>query len=96
MLGTEPLESRYRIWYVDHAMHTGTNRCPEWPSPTPPPRANAAMVSYLGVLQQALRNLANWVEHDVVPPPAPTSSSSTAIRLPSTAKARKGVQRWST
>ncbi len=51
------------------------------------------MVSYLGVLQQALRDLANWVEHDVVPPASTDFELVDGqIRVPATAKARKGVQ----
>jgi hypothetical protein len=51
------------------------------------------VVSYQGVLQQALRDLAAWVERDVAPP------ASTDYRLedgqvvvPASAQARRGVQ----
>ena len=93
MLGSEPLESRYRIWYVDHAMHTGAEPMPGMALADTTPARKTRMVSYLGVLQQALRDLANWVEHDVVPPASTDFELVDGqIEVPATAKARKGVQ----
>ena len=42
VLGTEPLESRYRIWYVDHAMHTGAEPMPGMALADTTPRAQDA------------------------------------------------------
>jgi hypothetical protein len=76
-------DSNFRIWFTDHALH-GDSASQEDPTRT---------VSYLGVLQQALRDLSAWVEKGVAPP------ASTAYRIdkgqiitPGDASARKGIQ----
>ena len=51
----------FRLWYTDHALH-GDETNQEDPTRT---------VSYLGVLEQALRDLSDWVEKGT-PPPAST------------------------
>ncbi|RJF91237.1 PKD domain-containing protein [Sphingomonas cavernae] len=73
----------FRIWMVDHALHGDDSR-QEDPTRT---------VSYLGVLQQALRDLSLWVEKGVAPP------ASTAYRIddgqvivPAAAATREGIQ----
>ena len=45
-------------------MHTSPNVLPDDPRPVRTTRA----VSYVGVLQQALRDLSDWVENGRVPP----------------------------
>jgi hypothetical protein len=92
-LGGEALEDRYRLWFVDHAMHTGAEPIAGLAMPDTTPARKTRMINYLGVLQQALRDVAAWVERGVVPP------ASTAFELvdgqvhvPPTAAARKGVQ----
>ena len=62
-LGGESLDDRYRLWFVDHAMHTGADPLPGMVMPDTSPARKTRMVSYLGVLQQALRDVAAWVEH---------------------------------
>jgi PKD domain len=87
------IDDQYRLWYVEHAMHTGGAEpvaglgSPVRPSP------RTRIVSYQGVLQQALRDVAAWVEHGIAPP------ASTACRyvdgqvhVPATAKPRRGPQ----
>jgi hypothetical protein len=76
-------DTSFRIWYTDHALH-GDSATQEDPTRT---------VSYLGVLQQALRDLSLWVEKGIAPP------ASTAYRIdngqvviPGDAAARKGIQ----
>ncbi|TGD71951.1 hypothetical protein E4634_16590 [Mangrovimicrobium sediminis] len=73
----------FRIWMTDHANHGDFTEQKE-PTHT---------VSYIGVLQQALRDLSAWVERGVEPP------ANTDYRLedgqvvvPATAAARRGVQ----
>jgi hypothetical protein len=73
----------FRLWYVDHALHGDEGR-QEDPTRT---------VTYAGVLQQALQDLARWVEQGVPPPP------STSYRIvdgqvivPERAAARQGIQ----
>ncbi|WP_325230456.1 hypothetical protein [Sphingobium sp.] len=76
-------DDHVRLWYTDHALHGDSSR-QEDPTRT---------VSYLGMLQQALRDLADWVEKGVAPP------AGTAYRIvdgqvlvPADAAARKGIQ----
>lgn len=81
-LGQET-DGNFRLWYTDHALH-GDSAEQEDPTRT---------VSYLGALQQALRDLSQWVEKGVTPP------ASTAYRIdggqvvvPGSARARHGIQ----
>ena len=73
----------FRLWYTDHALH-GDETHQEDPTRT---------ISYLGVLQQALRDLSAWVEKGV-PPPASTTYEVVdgQVKVPGTAKARGGIQ----
>lgn len=81
-LGPE-FDDRFRLWFVDRALHGDVE---EQADPT-------QTVSYIGALQQALRDLSAWVEKGV-PPPASTVCDFVAgqPQLPSRAAERKGVQ----
>ena len=75
--------NRYRLWFTENALH----------GPNEDKAAPTRVVTYLPVLQQALRDVAAWVEKGTVPP------STTAYRLvdgqvalPPTAAARRGIQ----
>lgn len=81
-LGDET-NNNFRLWYTDHALH-GDVTAQEDATRT---------VSYLGVLQQALLDLSDWVEKGIEP------ASSTSYQIidgqvivPSKANERKGVQ----
>lgn len=76
-------DANFRLWYVDRALHADS-ATQEDPTQT---------VSYLGVLQQALRDLSAWVEKGVTPP-ATTNYSIVdgQVVLPPTAAERKGIQ----
>lgn len=76
-------DANFRLWYVDHALH-GDFIKQEDPTHT---------VSYLGVLQQALRDLAAWVEKGT-PPPATTNYQVVdgQVVVSASAAERKGVQ----
>jgi hypothetical protein len=76
-------DDRFRLWYTDHALH-GADENKEDPT---------RIVTYEPVLQQALRDLAAWVEKGT-PPPASTAYTVTdgQVYLPPTAAQRKGVQ----
>jgi len=81
-LGSET-DNHFRLWYTDRALH-GDNSEQEDPTRT---------VSYLGVLQQALRDLSAWVEKGTDPP----ASTSYIIRdgqviVPARASERLGIQ----
>jgi hypothetical protein len=80
---------RFRLWYVDNAMHTGPMVMPGDPRPVRTTR----IVSYGGVLEQALRDLSAWVERGTVPP-ASTSYEVVEgqVFVPADAAQRKGVQ----
>jgi hypothetical protein len=84
------LDDQYRVWFVDHAMHTAPVMRP---GETLHPARTTRVVHYRGVLEQALRDLAAWVEQGVAPP------ASTAYELVDgqifvapTASERKGIQ----
>ncbi len=90
-------EDRYRLWFVDHAMHVNPGRymtpVEGEPVNTEASPVNTRIISYSGILQQALRAVALWAEKGIAPP------ASTAYRIddaqvivPPTAAARKGVQ----
>jgi len=76
-------DDRLRVWFVDRALHGDSQ---EQGDPT-------RTVSYVGVLHQALRDLAAWVE-DGVPPPSSTEYEVVdgQVIVPPTATGRKGVQ----
>ncbi len=80
---------KYRLYYVDNTMHTTQLAAPGDPRPV----ATTRVISYQGVLQQALRDLAAWVEKGIAPP------DSTRYRVvdgqivvPPAAPVRKGLQ----
>jgi hypothetical protein len=82
-------DDRFRLWYVDHAMHMPPQVFPGDPRPVRTTR----IVNYGGVLEQALLDLAAWVEKGLAPP------ASTRYRVvdgqvlvPAIAAERKGVQ----
>jgi hypothetical protein len=82
-------DDKFRLWLVDHAMHLAPFAGVEDPRPVRTTR----IVSYRGVLEQALRDVAAWVEHGIAPP------ASTAyevidgqVLVPAKASERNGVQ----
>ena len=77
-------DNYFRLWYTDHAIHGDASG--QLDDPT-------RVVSYLGVLQQALRDLSQWVEKGV----EPTSSNKYQIQdgqviIPEKAQERHGIQ----
>jgi len=79
----DAFEDNFRLWFTDHANH-GDFAVPGAPT---------HIVSYLGVLQQALLDLSNWVENGV----APAASTNYEVVdgqviVPEAAQARKGIQ----
>ncbi|WP_295631616.1 hypothetical protein [Novosphingobium sp.] len=73
----------YRLWYTDNALHGASEDKDE---PT-------RVISYIGVLQQALRDVSAWVEKGT-PPPETTSYrvADGQVILPAGAHDRRGVQ----
>jgi len=81
-LGGE-FDANFRLWYTDHANHGDSTKQMD-PDDT---------ISYLGVLQQALLDLSDWVEKGV-PPSASTSYKivDSQVIVPAEATARRGIQ----
>ncbi|GAB3908146.1 hypothetical protein GCM10028803_43210 [Larkinella knui] len=76
-------DSHYRLWFTDHALH-GDISMEDDPTRT---------VGYLGLLQQALRDLSAWVEKGI--DPAATTAYKIVdgqVVIPPTANERRGIQ----
>lgn len=72
-----------RLWFVDNALHADSER-QEHPDFT---------VSYLGVLHEALRSVADWVENGTEPlPDTRYTITDGQVYVPETAAERGGVQ----
>jgi hypothetical protein len=83
------MDDRYRLWFVDNTLHTTQSASPADPRPV----ATTRVISYQGVLQQALRDLAAWVENGVAPPQScDYVVADGQVSLPAKAATRKGVQ----
>ena len=83
------IDDSYRLWFVDHAMHTSPVNDPKGPRPARTTR----VVSYTGVLQQALRDVSAWVEKGLAPPPSTAYDVVDGqVHVPATASARRGIQ----
>jgi hypothetical protein len=84
------LDDHFRVWFTDHAMHQDPAVLPR--IDVHPNRATR-LVNYRGVLEQALRDLAAWVERGIAPPPSTVYELDDGqIRVPATAAARRGIQ----
>jgi hypothetical protein len=87
-LGSQ-FDNRYRLYYIDNTMHTTQTSTPGDLRPV----AATRVVSYQGALQQALRDLSNWVEKDVAPPASTTYKVVDGqVIVPASAAERKGIQ----
>ncbi|MHA2294095.1 MAG: hypothetical protein ACXACK_18195 [Candidatus Hodarchaeales archaeon] len=85
----EQFEDNYRLWFIDHALHTP----PVVTQFDTPPVITTRVINYGGVLQQALRDVSAWVEKGVTPPASSTYKVVDGqVQVPPTAKERKGVQ----
>ncbi len=73
----------YRLWFTENALHGSNENL----------RVPTRVVSYTPVLQQALRDVARWVEQGI-PPPSTTGYrvDDGQLVLADTAAARKGIQ----
>jgi hypothetical protein len=75
-------EDSFALWFVDRAHHENPL--------TPLQRTQVA--SYSGALQQALRDLAKWVEQGVKPSQTQYQILDTQVIVPTSAAGRRGVQ----
>ena len=82
-------DDKFRFWLVDHAMHLAP-----WVGPDDPrPVRTTRIVSYRGVIEQALRDVAAWVEHGTAPPASTTYQVVDGqVLVPAKASERNGVQ----
>jgi hypothetical protein len=83
------LDDHYRLWFTDNAMHTAPTVMPGDRRPV----ATTRVINYTGVVQQALRDLSDWVEKGLAPPPSTTYKMVDGqVQVPPTAAERKGIQ----
>jgi len=76
-------DDNFRLWYSDHAPHGDAASQVE----------KTHNVSYIGVLQQGLRDLSSWVEKGIAPPATTNYKIEDGqVILPLTANERKGIQ----
>ena len=52
----DTFDDQFRLWYNDHAAHL------------PAPPTSTRLVNYRGSVEQAVRDVVEWVEHGTVPP----------------------------
>ena len=73
----------FRLWYTDRALHGDLSKNED----------ATRTVSYLGVLQQALLDLSDWVEKGITPSPSTNYQIIDGqVKIPATANERKGIQ----
>lgn len=76
-------DRHFRLWYTDHALHGDLSKNED----------NTHTVSYLGVLQQALRDVSAWVEKGIAPPATTRYTVQDGqVIIPATASERQGIQ----
>lgn len=79
-----------RLWFIDHAMHGAPATIP---GEVMRPARTSRVIDYRGALEQALRDVADWVEHGTPPPPNTNYEwCDGQIVLPTTAASRLGIQ----
>lgn len=79
----EKTDENFRLWYTDKALHGDLSK-QEYPTRT---------VSYLGVLQQALRDLSAWCEKGITPPASTNYKIEDGqVVVPNAAAERRGIQ----
>jgi hypothetical protein len=90
-------DDQYRLWFVDHAMHVnpGSYMTPSEGGPTTTVGSwvDTHIISYAGLLQQALRDVAAWAEKGIAPPESTSYRMDDGqVIVPPTAAARKSIQ----
>jgi hypothetical protein len=90
-------EDQYRLWFTDHAMHVnpGSYMTPNEGGATTTMQSwvDTHIISYAGILQQALRDVAAWVERGIAPPESTSYKVVDGqIVVPQRTAERKGIQ----
>jgi hypothetical protein len=82
-------DRRFRLWWTENASHVPGSAL----APGPVPVTTTRLVDYMGINQQAMLDLIDWVEHDRAPA-ASTAFTFTdgQLRLPDRAGERFGIQ----
>ena len=79
----DSFDDQFRLWYNDHAAHL------------PAPPTSTRLVNYRGSVEQALRDLVDWVEQGTAPP-ATTDyrwhEEWSSLTLAASASERRGIQ----
>jgi hypothetical protein len=93
----ERFDDQYRIWYVDNALHVTPSRYLSPNEGNDPKQGHGPtdtrIVSYAGILQQALRDVAAWAEKGIAPPSETNYwVEDGQVFVPPTAQARGGIQ----
>ena len=91
------LDNQYRLWFVDNAMHVNPSSymTPSEGGPTDAGHSwvDTHIISYTGILQQALRDVAAWAERGIAPPESTSYEMDDGqVVIPVTAAARKSIQ----
>ena len=74
------IDANFRVWFTDHALHGGVEDA-------------TRTVSYIPLLQQALRDVAAWAERGVAPSPSTSYRIDDGqVIVAPTAAARRGIQ----
>jgi hypothetical protein len=82
-------DDRLRLWWTDNAAHVPGMAM----APGPAPVAGTRLVNYLGINEQAMLDLIEWVEHDTAPAPSTAYEIVDGqLRLAPTAAERRGIQ----
>jgi hypothetical protein len=82
-------DTRFRVWFLDHAMHMAPMDMPGDARPV----GSTRYTSYAGALQQALLDVAAWAEQGIAPPASTTYEVRDGqVHVPKDAHARKGIQ----
>ena len=70
----DKMDDQFRLWFVDNAMHVNPSNymTPSEGGPTVAGTSwvDSHIISYSGVLQQALRDVAAWAEQGIAPAPS--------------------------
>ena len=91
------LDDNYRLWFVDHAMHVSPGSYLAIGEGGNINSGHSAVetriVSYSGILQQALRDVAAWAERGIAPPQSTNYRMDDGqVVVPASAPERKGPQ----
>ena len=85
----DALDDHYRLWFNDHAAHLPASFNPVGDPPVPTTR----LVDYGGSLEQAVRDLMEWVEDGTAPPAETGYTLDTDQRLTLAPSARRTRRR---